>query len=423
LKFGKSVAVKQNLGTVYNLRYYRNDFVSTNKLLEITNELTISPEEIEKFIIAVGNKGAGRGHDKSITINARFPYRYTPLDHRLIFHMLGDGTMASNSWSQISKESMRFFQTLLEQRGVNSVKPNGRTIIIPQIFLYLAAAVVKLPPQLISTPEFIRRSIGLPRKHRIQALLALIHDDGSVGYGSTVIHRDQKLEVVEAVVELWDSTYGRETRFNLLEEKPHPGSRVIKRGGKVSIVTSKNPVWYFKANRAGLRLLYRDVLKMIDEYGITAGLWKKQKLLEQDFIDEKLSKGAKKILSFCISSKIFAIGKRYPISPKVVAERFKINYLRAQSIIHNLHKRGLLKRVRKGWYVSTDLTPVFPRTAQILLLLESKKLPLSRGEIALCLRVNKKLLCPYLWRLEKAGLIDIAHVNNQNMCSFKPIIC
>ena len=89
---------------------------------------------------------------------------------------------------------MRLFQALLKQRGVRKIKPSGRTIIIPQLFLCIAAAAVNVPTKLIPTPEFIQRSIGLPKEHRIQALLALIHDDGSVRYGSTVVHRDQRRE-------------------------------------------------------------------------------------------------------------------------------------------------------------------------------------------------------------------------------------
>lgn len=87
-------------------------------------------------------------------------------------------------------------------------------------------------------------------------------------------------------------------------------------------------------------------------------------------------------MSFYLSSKILATRKYTPVSPKTVAEKFKINYLRAITITHNLYKRGLLRKIRKGEYVSTDMAPAFPRTTQILLLLEDKRSSLSRREIA-----------------------------------------
>ena len=56
LRYGKSTVIRQNVRTINELYYHQRNFVSTNKLLEIANKLNIRPEEIEKFIIAIGKK-------------------------------------------------------------------------------------------------------------------------------------------------------------------------------------------------------------------------------------------------------------------------------------------------------------------------------------------------------------------------------
>lgn len=222
-------------------------------MLKIAKELNVNLEKLERNIVKLG--GRKRKYD------VRFPLKLTPLHLRVVAHLIGDGTYSSSQWNQL-KEYESYMLGLLSQICVN-VKPchyshprrvNTYTNIhIPRFLIKMWEAKLGCK---IDTPEFIKNISNFPLAYRVELLLALLVDEGSIPKRPTnIFFAMRDYEISKAVFELCRSL---KYKVNFKE-----------------YFSEGKPFYMISFPVEAILALEKDVKNIEEKYGKFAGLWYK----------------------------------------------------------------------------------------------------------------------------------------------------
>lgn len=284
--------------------------------------------------------------DRLLNIN------WTPLHTRLISHRIGDGTVNFYGHFVYDNKSVKHFLDLVDKLNINIWGPikgdcyNTKKIIIPKkifnnfsnLFNLTSEKLLRDPVRLL---DFISQ---LPEEHRLQAVFALIVDDGSCNRWMITIFEDQNKLVFDEVKKLWDSVFPNTSSVYV---------QTTKKGTKV---------YHLNSNRNGVILLQEKIFKAVKKYGPLANLWWKQKDLDERY-SKAVSKRAKqlnytkefteenkqRILNYFIKNKF--------ITTKDTMKLLNLSLDRTRLILNKLIQESkifLIDAGRKSYYILQD---------------------------------------------------------------------
>lgn len=198
---------------------------------------------------------------------------WTPLHTRVIAHRIGDGTL--NYYKKIvwDNKHIEGMLGLLNKLNIKYWKPikgdkyGTYKMVLPKfLFEEFSNKFDRDYNQNIEDPCYLLDSIQLlDKEHKLQALCALITDDGSFVNWVPVIFEDQNEKTVMKVKRLWDSLFPGNSRVSYI---------LTKKGTKV---------YHLYSNRDGVIKLFKEIKNAKNKFGDFADLWHKQKDLETRF--------------------------------------------------------------------------------------------------------------------------------------------
>lgn len=209
---------------------------------------------------------------------------WTPLHTRLISHRIGDGTVNFYGHFVYDNKNVKQFLDLTNKLNIKVWGPikgdcysTKKIIISKKVFKNFSYLFDLTSEKLLRDPvkllDFISR---LPEEHKLQAIFALIVDDGSCNRWIITVFEDKNKEVFDKVKELWDSLF------------PNTSS--------VYIYTTRKgtKVYHLNANSEGIILLQQKIFESVEKYGSLANLWWKQKDLDLRY-SKAVNKRAKEL--------------------------------------------------------------------------------------------------------------------------------
>lgn len=194
---------------------------------------------------------------------------WTPLHTRLLSHRLGDGTINVYRHAVWDNNRPKYFIDLLNHLGIkfwNPTKSGSTTkIVIPdlifdeyaKIYNYNSLELRKNPNYLVKT--FLSRN----EDDIIQVLCACMFDDGSAKNWQPILFEDQKEELVENILQLWNLVIGFGAKINYATK--------TKKGTQM---------YHLVLSRDGFLSFYKKINDSIKKFGYLAGLWEKQNDLD-----------------------------------------------------------------------------------------------------------------------------------------------
>lgn len=250
-------------GAIQNFLGKSTSFTTPAKFFTLTDGLEILREEAEKWIKEF--KDSNNQH-RSYRVN--FPFTYTPLVLRTVAHTPGDGCVGERSGEVVWTQKVPKFMTKLLKKLLTSrkaLKMSGASvykITIPKFLVKVNCLILRIVPSELKSQKFVHSVMDLPRQYKVQALLALIVDEGAINPRGEISIVMKKRSMVKAYAELCDSLgYSR--------------SRVkrVQYNSKFGLAR----MWKFRILADGIREIYKDYVNTLEAFGRVGGLWDKDK--------------------------------------------------------------------------------------------------------------------------------------------------
>lgn len=304
---------------------------------KILNLLDINLNEIEKHIVGVSYKNIYK---------IKFPYSISPLLIRLAAHTIGDGGFYIHNarWVQKNVDPIIDLQKqLLGFFGSKTVsKSKVEQVSIMSFYIILACTSINIKRNEVCSENFIKACMNLPKEYKVQVLAALIEDEGSIhpkGSKMSIGMKDYK--IMNSLAELMDDLgYERST---------------IKKIKSTGFHSDDEYIFMYTLNLRilGAHKFCNDLNEAITKYGKLAGLWKKQKKL-QDLIlfnDGRKAKGEK--LNDGLAVKTINLMKKNNgrVTYKTLKSFLNVSHHRTGSVVRRLHNKKIIDKVRRGVYV------------------------------------------------------------------------
>lgn len=310
--------------------------------------LNLDLKEAEKEIIGLTYNGSKKVYP--------FIKHFSPLLFRIVCHVIGDGTIASKNtcrWIQHETNSFWLVELMKQQLNITPSKTKSTigkcdVITIPSYFSMLLENVLGLKVKSLKSPETIENFINYPKEYRLQFLAAFIVDEGNIRYKrvrALIISQIDK-SMLDAVSRLLDSLGYIHSEICQEIFKTSIGGRSYKR-----------TIYRMNIYSPGVNTFYKDIKFMIEKYGPYAGLWHKQKCLENYIFSlkkdpERLSKIIKvnKMINFILGIKDYVSYEELRKNLAIKNELKKLGIRFLISKFYELAKQGKVKRLSKGYY-------------------------------------------------------------------------
>ncbi|MBI1978515.1 MAG: hypothetical protein HYS62_00450 [Candidatus Aenigmarchaeota archaeon] len=249
-------------------RLLHKRFVSTKVLFRLAKYAKVDFIKVEKHI----EKWSDSPYQKYI-YDVKFPIKMTPLYLRVASHVIGDGTASKTGkytqyiWTQKSVYPMKQLQRALLGKHLKAkIKEGAQDIEIPKFIMKVVCTRLKLDVDKFQPLLFLKSVSSLPHDFRLEALTAIIEDEGTIEKTRIVIRMKDK-EILKAIASIIDSL-------------DYERSEVTSYGEK-SRWTGKS----FKMHRITILALgsrkYKSDIEFVEKtYGKLSSLWKKHKKLK-----------------------------------------------------------------------------------------------------------------------------------------------
>lgn len=263
---------------------------------------------------------------------SNFIGEWTPLHTRLVAHRIGDGTIDVHKnavWN--NKRICGFLRTSAKlniklRKPVTSDVYGTYKIVIPKELFSKFAELVSADEDLLrnSSQYLLDNILKMSEEHKLQAILALIFDDGCCKNWLLIVFEDPNKDLVEKALQLWQSLFG---------DTAWMASHKTKRG---------LDVFHIYANREGIIQLYNKISAFKYRPYFT-DLWEKQKDLEERYLKTQSKKALEQVET----------GNKQPQWEKIIVEHLFQNrhttILEAQRILRLTkdRTRKCLERMRK----------------------------------------------------------------------------
>lgn len=262
------------------------EFTNVRNLFQLTNLFDMDNKYVEKNIELFRDSKTSAFNRTYPNI---FPLGITPAIIRIVAHVIGDGSVYEHSIKYCQKD-VSFLNDLIStiihsdkfnvsnyerMRGKKTYK--YQTMSIPTFFAKAISEYFKISMRDIGSSLFLDKMMKMPRHHRVQAIAALIVDEGNISHKK--IEMASK-DIVNSLANLMDSL-GYE-RGRIISK------RVIKDcfGKHYNVVMHK---FFIHAN--GLKDLLYDIESCVKtQRNRHLDLWQKQKQLEERVIAHNYKK-------------------------------------------------------------------------------------------------------------------------------------
>lgn len=191
---------------------------------------------------------------------------WNPLYTRIISHRLGDGTFNFYEHAVWDNNRPEYFIGLCKHLDIKLWKPtksgNTTKIIIPDYIFENYAQKYFLDSYLLkSNPVYLANSIlnCLSEDDKIQTLCACFFDDGSCRSWRPVLFEDQKLDLTEVVLEIWNSVFVNGAKID---------NKTITKAG--------TRIYHIVLTRDAFVEFYKKVKNCKNRLGEFAGFWGKE---------------------------------------------------------------------------------------------------------------------------------------------------
>jgi len=307
-------------------------FTRPTKFFILTSGLGISHENAETWIEEFKDFSRQR---KGYRVN--FPFAYTPLVLRSVAHTPGDGYVGSGGQVRWIQKEPKFMVQLLRKLLRRSRRPSKSQISIPRFLVKINCLKLQITLSELRSWRFVDAIMGFPRRYRVQALLALIVDEGNIDTKGNISIRMKEKDLVEAYAKLCDSLdYDRSD----VRKIPNNGT------------FGRSYLWKSLIRANGIRKLYKDYADALATFGRIGGLWNKdQKFMERcrtalsekaikDAGGREMTKAILKLLSEHDALNVYQIRNLVGSS----------SYGRVYEKVKYWRKMGVLKRTDHGRY-------------------------------------------------------------------------
>ncbi len=275
--------------------------------------------------------------DRLLNIN------WTPLHTRLISHRIGDGTVNFYGHFVYDNKNVTHFLNLTNELNIKVWGPikgdsysTKKIIISKRVFKNFSHLFDLTSEELLRDPVKLLDLISqLPEEHKLQAIFALIVDDGSCNNWRITVFEDQNKMVFDKVKDLWDSLFPNTSTTCIY---------ITKKGTKVYHLFSK---------RDGIILLQQKIFEAVEKYGPLANLWWKQgdldlryfkavnkRAKELNYTKEFSEVNKQKILNYLIENRF--------ITHKEVMKLLNLSFFRTYLVLNKLIDEGKIFLIDAG---------------------------------------------------------------------------
>jgi hypothetical protein len=307
-------------------------FTKTTKFFTLTDSLEIPREKAEKWIKEFKDYGRQR---KGYRVN--FPFVYTPLVLRSVTHTPGDGYVGDNGQVRWIQKEPKFMVMLLRKLLKRSQRLSKSQITIPRFLVKINCLMLRIAPKELKSWRFVDAVTNFPRQYRVQALLAIIVDEGNIEVKGNISIRMKEKDLVEACARLCDSLgYDR--------------SNVTKISNNSTF--GRSYLWKFRILADGIRKLYKDYVDALATFGKVGGLWNKDQRFVERCRTALNEKAIKNTQGREITKAILKLLSEYgALNVHKIRDIVKLGpYDRIYARVNYLKKRGMLKIVDYGKY-------------------------------------------------------------------------
>jgi len=273
---------------------------------------------------------------------------WTPLHTRIISHRIGDGTVNFYGHFVYDNKNVKHFLDLADKLNIKVWGPikadcysTKKIIISKKVFKNFSTLFNLTSEKLLRDPvKLLDIIFQFPEEHKLQAIFALIVDDGSCNRWMITVFEDQNKAVFDKVKDLWDSLFPNTSRTYI---------QVTKRGTKV---------YHLDANRYGIISLQQKINESVKKYGPLANLWWKQKDLDEryskavsnrakqlNYTKEFTDENKQRILNYMRENKF--------ITTKNTMRLLNLSFFRSYLVLNKLIDEGkifLIDTGRKSYY-------------------------------------------------------------------------
>lgn len=313
--------------------------------------LNLDLKEAEKEIIGLTYNGSKKVYP--------FIKHFNPMLFRILCHVIGDGAIASKKgntcrWIQHKNNSSWLIELMEQQLGItpgrvdSTVGGTCEQITIPAYLNMLIENILDFGVKSLKSAEPIQMFINYPKEYKLQFLAAFIVDEGHIRYKkarSLIISQTDK-NMLRAISKLLDSL-------------GYYHSKVRKEVSKTSKIKNKTTRVIYRMNiySVGVYAFSKDIQKVIKKYGLYAGLWHKQRHLDNYISSlktdqERLSKIIKvnNLIRTLLKIKTYISYKELRENPLIKNELKDLGIRFLISKFYGLTKQGKLRRLSKGRY-------------------------------------------------------------------------
>lgn len=353
--------------SIYRFFKLENGFLPIWKLFKITQTLNVPREKVEKNIILF--KDSTNTQPYAI----KFPSKITLPMFRIILHLPGDGCygcrVASKKsrslrhlnywinmrWSQKDITPMKKLLTKVfpEYRTLNN-EPTSRTkeINLPAFLIKIFISAFRIQPHKLKKSDFINLVSKLPREYKVQAMIAIIEDEGTIDIAShqvRIFNTDKNL---------------LKSYANLADSLGYERSRIFNQENKFF-----KTKFYFNIHTSGLRKFAKDIEKISKKYGKLLNFWKKKRKFEKlvrvittpnaiayEIYKKETTKLRKKIIELLQANKVLKLSeicRKLGLNPRIKMEEKKIGGI--------LKRTKEIIRIKRGYYTLKNQVKRMPK--------------------------------------------------------------
>ena len=317
----------------YHHRRLHKKYTRSDILLRLLDLAEIPKEFLEKHTVDWSECPEQKKY------KIEFPLKINPLHTRMAAHIIGDGSITAIkeykefSWWQKDISPMEKLQCILF--GI-SLKNQKNKIIIPKINIKLINAVVNLDMKKLNKEGFLKACLQLPREHKVEILTAIVEDEGSFDKNRLIIRMsDGRLMVL--ICHLIDSLKYDRTKLRTFFQN----STFLKK---------KTLMYRTDLNIRAIKTYHKDLEKLKQRYGKIAGLWTKDRKLEELSKNSTLMDGydRHKVLIPKVLERF--LNKRRILFLEI-KKTFNLTDNETVSILRCMINKNLIKRIKKGVYI------------------------------------------------------------------------
>ena len=275
--------------------------------------------------------------DRLLNIN------WTPLHTRFISHRIGDGTVNFYGHFVYDNKNIKHFLDLADKINIKVWGPikgdcysTKKIIIHKKVFNDFSNLFDLTSEKLLRDPvKLLDIIFQFPEEHKLQAIFALIVDDGSCTNWRITVFEDQNKAVFDKVKNLWEYLF------------PNTSSTVVY------ITRKGTKVYHLFAKREGIISLQQKINESVKKYGLLANLWWKQKDLDFRY-SKAINKRAKELnhtKKFSEENKqkiLYYLGKNKFTTIKDVMKLLNLSLDRTRLVLNRLIKEGKIFLIDAG---------------------------------------------------------------------------